>query len=335
MKDYNQAGWGILGTARIAENSLIPGIRDAENSKLEAVASRNAERADNFAGEYDVPRSYGSYEELLEDDRLEFVYVPLPNHLHGKWSKKAARHGKNVLCEKPLGADAEEVREMFQVTEEEGVALMEGFMYRFHPQVRKVKELLEDGEIGEPRFFRGAHSFSLITQDREDDLRWKKEMAGGSLMDLGTYSINTVRFLFGEEPTRVVARAKKHPDHTAEAETQAILEFPGNKTATIDCSFLLDHRANYEVASESGRIQAFDTYNPGLGKETRIMIKGSNGIQEERIEGLNEYALEVEHLVRAARENETPMVSPRDSIDQAKTLDAIRESAKKESWVEV
>lgn len=335
MKVEGKAKWGILGTAKIAREALVPGIRDASNSELAGIASRSKESAGEFAERFDVPNSFGSYEELLEDDSIDFVYVPLPNHLHGKWSREAARHGKHVLCEKPLGATAREVAETFEVAEKEGVTLMEGFMYRFHPQVRKVKELLEEGIIGEPRFFRGAHSFSLVTENREDDIRWKEEMDGGSLMDLGTYSVNTVRYLFDEEPNRVFARDRKHPDHTAEAETQAILEFPGNKSAAIDSSFLLDHRANYEVVSENGKIEAFNTYNPGLGKETRIEIKKGNVTEKEAVKGVNEYALEVEGLVNSVKEGTRPLVDPEDSINNAKVLEAIRESAEKEKWVEL
>lgn len=335
MNNNPKAKWGILGTAKIAREALIPGLRDSNSSKLAAIASRREGKAKDFAQKFNVPKSYGSYEELLNDNQLEFVYIPLPNHLHTKWSIKAARAGKHVLCEKPLGTSANEVKEAFEAAKQEGVKLMEGFMYRLHPQTRRVKALLNQGEIGEPRFFRGAHSFSLVTQDREDDIRWKKEMGGGSLMDLGTYSVNTARYLFGEEPMRVIARQSVHPGHTAEAETQAILEFPGGKTATIDSSFLLDHRANYEIISKAGRIKAFNTYNPGLGQKTRIEIKKGNMVEEETIKDENEYALEVDELVEAARENRDPLLGPEESINNARALEAIRESAEKRDWVEV
>lgn len=335
MNVEDKAKWGILGTAKIARQALVPGIRDAKGSELYAVASRDPDSADRFAAELDVPKSYGSYESLLEDPEVEFVYVPLPNHLHLEWSRKAARHGKNVLCEKPLGADPEEVEEAFSVAEEEGVTLMEGFMYRFHPQVRRVKSLLNEGKIGEPRYFRGSFSFPLVAEDRSDDIRWKEEMDGGSLMDLGTYSVNTVRYLFGEEPVRVIARDRKHPDHTAEAETQAILEFPGDKSATIDSSFLLDDRASYEISSENGRIRACDTYAPGLGEKTVIEVQRGNVLEQETIKGVNEYAREVEGLVEAAREGKEPLVSAEDSVNNARALAAIRESAEKEEWVEL
>ncbi len=335
MNVEDKAKWGILGTAKIAKQALVPGIRGAEGSELYAVASRDPEKADRFAAEIGAPKSHGSYESLLEDPEVEFVYVPLPNHLHLEWARKAARGGKNVLCEKPLGADPDEVKQTFAVAETEGVTLMEGFMYRFHPQVRRVKAFLNEGKIGEPRYFRGSFSFPLVAEDRSDDIRWKEEMDGGSLMDLGTYSVNTVRYLFGEEPVRVTARERKHPDHTAEAETQAILEFPGGKSATIDSSFLLDDRASYEISSENGRIRAYDTYAPGLGKDSIIEIQKRNCLEQETIKGVNEYALEVEGLVEAARADEEPLVSPEDSVNNARVLAAIRESAEKGEWVEL
>ncbi|MCF7875460.1 Gfo/Idh/MocA family oxidoreductase [Candidatus Bipolaricaulota bacterium] len=335
MNHENKAKWGILGTANIAKKALVPGIKDADNSELFAVASRSEGKARQFAEEFELPSYYSSYENLLGDTEIDFVYIPLPNHLHHEWTINAFKKGKNVLCEKPLGTNSGEVEEMFEIAGKENLTLMEGFMYRFHPQTRKVKELIEKGEIGEPSFFRGAFSFPLITEDRDDDIRWKEEMGGGSLMDLGTYSVNTVRYLFGEEPNRVFGRNFTHPDHTAEAETQAILEFPSGKTATIDSSFLLTDRANYEVTSKNGRIQAFDTYGPRRGKRLKIDIDKGNTRETEVLEGVNEYSLEVEHLVDSVREEKTPFVSPEDSINNAKVLDGIRASAEEEKWVQV
>ena len=335
MNHENKAKWGILGTANIAKKALVPGIKDADNSELFAVASRTERKARQFAEEFELPSYYSSYEDLLEDTEIDFVYIPLPNHLHHEWAINALKKEKNVLCEKPLGTNSGEVEEMFEVADKENKTLMEGFMYRFHPQTRKVKELLEKGEIGEPHFFRGAFSFPLITEDRGDDIRWKEEMGGGSLMDLGTYSVNTVRYLFGEEPNRVFGRNFTHPDHTAEAETQAILEFPSGKTATIDSSFLLTDRANYEVTSENGRIQAFDTYGPRRGKRLKIDIEKGNTKETKVLEGVDEYSLEVEHLVDSVREKKTPLVSQEDSINNARVLDGINNSADQGEWVKI
>ena len=336
MNDSKKAKWGILGTANIARKKLIPGLRDSKSSEFYAIASRDSTKAESFAEEFEVPKSYGSYEQLLDDPEVEFVYIPLPNNLHHKWTIESAKKGKHVLCEKPLGTSVAEVEEMFEAAEENRVKLMEAFMYRLHPQVLRVKELLEEGEIGEPRFFRGAFSFSLITQqDRNDDIRWEEKMGGGSLMDVGTYPLNTVRYLFGEEPVRVFARSSTHPDHTAEAETQAILEFPEGKTAVIDSSFLLRHRANYEVVSKTLALRASDAYGPRTYKRLTVEIESGNSREVETLEGVNEYALEVDELVNAARDDREPQITREDSLNNMKVLRKIKESAERESWVVV
>lgn len=335
MNKGNKAKWGILGTANIAEKALIPGIRNSDSSELYAVGSRDGTRAKGFAKEFEIPESYGTYEGLLDDPRVEFVYIPLPNHLHHEWTIKSVKKGKHVLCEKPLGTSTGEVREMFEAAKDNDVKLMEAFMYRFHPQVLRVKELIDQGEIGEPKFFRGAFSFPLVDQDREDDIRWKEEMGGGSLLDLGTYSINTARYLFDDEPLRVFARSSYHPDHTADAETQAIMEFPGDKTATFDSSFLLDNRANYEIVGSSGAIRSFDAYAPGRYKRLNVGIERGNSKEVETVRGVDEYSLEVDDIVGAASEDRKPQITRKDSINQARVLDAVKESAENQSWVEV
>ncbi|MEF8850692.1 MAG: Gfo/Idh/MocA family oxidoreductase, partial [Candidatus Bipolaricaulota bacterium] len=257
------------------------------------------------------------------------------NHLHHEWTIKSLKRGKHVLCEKPLGTSTGEVREMFEAAKENDVKLMEGFMYRFHPQVLRVKELIDGGEIGEPKFFRGAFSFPLVDQDRENDIRWKEEMGGGSLLDLGTYSINTVRYLFDDEPRKVFARSSYHPDHTADAATQAIMEFPGDKTATFDSSFLLSDRANFEVVSSSGAIRGFNTYGPGRYKRLNVEIERGNSREIETVKGVDEYSLEVDELLDAASKDRKPKITREDSMNQARVLDAVKESAENQSWVEV
>lgn len=335
MNNNTKAKWGILGTANIAKKALVPGIRNSQSSQLYAVGSRDEAKAEKFAEEFEIPESYGSYEALLGDPEVEFIYIPLPNHLHHKWTINAAKKNNHVLCEKPLAVNQKEVKEMFEAADEHGVKLMEAFMYRFHPQVLRVKELVEEGTIGEPTFFRGAFSFPLVTEDREDDIRWKEEMGGGSVMDLGTYSINTVRYLFGEEPVKVFANSSYHPNHSAEAETQTIMEFPGGKTATFDSSFLLDNRANYEIVGRSGAIRSFDAYAPGRYKRLNVEIEQGNTKEIETVKGVDEYALEVDELVASVSEGRTPRITPEDSINNARTLDAVKQSAEEETWVEV
>src|SRR6056297_231377 len=151
--DRKRAKWGIMGTGNIAKKALVPAIRESNVSELYAIASRNIDKAKKFSRAFSVPEAYGSYRDLLKDPEVEFVYLPLPNHLHHKWVIESAKKGKNVLCEKPIAINPAQVEDMMEATEENGVTLMEGFMYRFHPQVLRVKELLDAGAIGRPNVF--------------------------------------------------------------------------------------------------------------------------------------------------------------------------------------
>jgi predicted dehydrogenase len=319
--------WGILGTARIAAERLIPAFHESEIAELVAVASRNRDRTTNFANKHQIPKAYASYDELLADDSIDAVYIPLPNHLHRKWAIHAMAAGKHVLCEKPLSTSATDGIAMFEESEKNNVLLMEGFMYRFHPQTRRVRELLAKGTIGRPHLIRVAHSFPLHLQNRDKDFRWREEGGGGSLADLGVYCVDTARHLFSANPARVFAASSYHPDYSAEAETRAILTFPDDRVAVFDSSFLLTGRREYEVVGDEGRITAFDTYNPDRGVDIRIEIEAMGRKIVEVISAENEYLLEVDHFSTCILQNEDPVISRQDSIGNLRVLDALRESA--------
>jgi D-xylose 1-dehydrogenase (NADP+, D-xylono-1,5-lactone-forming) len=327
--------WGILGTARIAVKRLIPAFRESQIAQLTAVASRDKDRAQRFADEQRIPKGYGSYEALLADDRIDAVYVPLPNHLHREWALHAMAAGKHVLCEKPLATSAAEGVSMFDEAERRGVRLMEGFMYRFHPQTKRVRQLMDQGVVGPPRLIRAAHSFALHLRPSERDFRWREDAGGGSLSDLGIYCIDTARLLFGAEPIHAIAASRYHPDHTAEAETQAILAFPGDRTAVFDSSFLLASRKSYEVIGERGRLTAREPYNPGHGVGVELEVATEEGRRIEPIAAQNEYRLEVDHLSECILEGRAPAISREDSLGNLRVIDALRESARTNRWVEI
>ena len=335
MVTEKKVHWGILGTARIAAERLIPAFHESEIAELVAVASRNRDRTTDFANKYQIPKAYASYDKLLADDSIDAVYIPLPNHLHREWAIRAMAAGKHVLCEKPLSTSATDGVAMFEESEKNNVLLMEGFMYRFHPQTRRVRELLAKGAIGRPRLIRVAHSFPLHLQDRDGDFRWRKETGGGSLADLGVYCVDTARHLFSADPIRMFAASSYHPDHSAEAETRAILTFPNDRVAVFDSSFLLTGRREYEVVGDEGRITAFDTYNPDRGVDVRIEIKAMGRKIVEVISAENEYLLEVDHFSTCILRNEAPVISHEDSIGNLRILDALRESAHREIPVEM
>lgn len=333
--DHRTVTWGILGTARIAAERLIPAFQESRIARLAAVASRDQDRARQFANEQEIPKAYGSYEGLLSDDAVEAVYMPLPNHLHRDWTVRALAAGKHVLCEKPLATSAAEGAAMFDESERRGVLLMEGFMYRFHPQTRRVKELLARGTIGRPRLISISNSFPLHLEDRDEDFRWREENGGGSLGDLGIYCIDTARSLFDADPIRVFAESRRHPDHSGEAETQAILTFPGDRSAIFDSSFLLALRKRYEVVADLGTITAFDPYNPGPGAVTRIEVRIGGETRLEEIAPQNEYRLEVDHLSTCILEHRPPIITSADSLANLRVIDALKASARTKRPVEM
>ncbi len=187
--------WGIVSTAQI-NRLVIPPAQASEKCDLIAVASRDSDRAEAYAREWGIERSYGRYEELLEDPDVEAVYISLPNSLHCEWSIRAVEAGKHVLCEKPLSRRAAEVEAAFDAADRAGRLLMEAFMWRHHPQTQKLTELVRDGAVGAPRVIRSSFSFTIA--DDPANVRLLSELDGGALMDVGCYCVNASRLLGGE-----------------------------------------------------------------------------------------------------------------------------------------
>src|SRR5690554_344826 len=192
--------WGILGTAKIAQTQFLPGLADAQNAVLHAVASRDLHKAQTVASQWGAPKAYGSYEELLADPEVDAVYIPLPNNLHCEWTLRAFSAKKHVLCEKPMALNIEQCDSMLAAAQKEDRLFMEAFMYRFHPQIMKVQELIKEGSIGDVQLIRA--SFSFVLED-ESNIRLAPGLGGGSLMDVGCYPIHLANLIFGELPHRV------------------------------------------------------------------------------------------------------------------------------------
>ncbi|HFQ94108.1 MAG TPA: Gfo/Idh/MocA family oxidoreductase, partial [Anaerolineae bacterium] len=192
----NKVRWGLLSTANI-NRRLIPAIRQSEGGELVAVASRNKDTAVAYANQWDIPQTFGSYQEMLDSDAIDAVYNPLPNHLHAEWSIKAMRAGKHVLCEKPFALSLEEVDEMTAVSQETGMALAEAFMYRHHPQTKMIGEMVGDGRIGQITLVRAAFNFMLTNPD---NVRLVPEYGGGCLWDVGVYPVSFSQYIMGGPP---------------------------------------------------------------------------------------------------------------------------------------
>ncbi len=321
--------WGILGTASIAQRCVIPAIRNTEHSKIVAIASRSLEHAQEVAEDFGIPRAYGSYQALLNDPNVQAVYIPLPNHMHKEWTIKAARAGKHILCEKPLALDETECREMIDACAKHNVKLMEAVMYRYHPQTLRVKELVDKGAVGEPRLVRTTFSFPMAALDRDDDYRWQAGNGGGCIYDVGGYCISIARTLFEDEPTSVVATLTEHPEHPGvDAQLHAILSFPGDRTAVMDCSFLLDDRQEYEIAGLDGRVIARDAFNTWGPFPVAIELQRRETTITETIPGIDRFELELDHFYRCVTEDIQPMTDGNEGLRNIRVLQALLKSAR-------
>ena len=311
--------WGILGCARIVQSALIPAIKEAKNGVLYGIAARDEKRAREWARKYKFQKSYKDYQALLDDSDIDAVYIPLPNHLHCEWACRAARAGKHVLCEKPLALNSGEVRKMIREADKADVTLMEAFMYRFHPQIKKTLPLLESGEIGNIRFFRSSFTF-MYTGD-EENYRWSPEMGGGALYDVGCYTINATRLVFGEEPISICARAHLHPRFKVDLSTSMLLEFPQNRVALLDCSFESQFQSYFEIVGTEGRITLPRSYLAMLLDVQILVLKGDR-LRTMTIPSANPYTRMVEHFGECILKSHLPGYSAEDSYRNMQVIDA-------------
>ena len=310
--------WGIVSTADI-NRKVIPGAYASEKVDLVAVASRDQARADAYAREWDIPRAYGSYDELLADPEVEAVYISLPNTLHVEWSIKALEAGKHVLCEKPFTRHPDEAEAAFDVADREGRLLSEAFMYRHNPQSAALVELVRDGAIGELRLIRSAFSYGLYD---EENIRLRTDAEGGALMDVGCYDVSGSRLL-GGEPERVWGEAWYGPSGTDWVFT-GTLRFPGDVLATFDCGTALAERDELEAIGSEGSLFTDD---PWHCKNPVIELRRAGKVERIEIEREDSYRLELENLSDAIRGEAELLLGREDAAGQARALEALHRSA--------
>ena len=287
--------WGIFSAANIGVKAVAPAIRASSNGRLAAVASRDPRRAAevySFAPDISM---YSNYESLLNDPNIDAIYNPLPNGLHAEWTIKALQAGKHVLCEKPLASTAREGKTMMDAAQANNVFLMEAFMYRFHPQTIWAVEQVKAGLIGPVRLVRASFSFDI--RSRPDDIRLKPELAGGSLMDVGSYTVNVCRAVYGHTPLVVAARVHTTSSRGVDMATNAVLDFGDGRFGMIDCSFELPTRQMVEIIGEAGTITIPVPFTP-TNIEAIILIIKNGEMTEQKFDRVDQYQLEVEHFAK-------------------------------------
>ena len=325
--------WGVMGTAKIALEKVVPAMRSAALCEVVAIASRDPDRARAAAADLGLSAAHGSYEALLEDPAVEAVYIPLPNHLHVPWSIRAAEAGKHVLCEKPIGLDAAEARRLLDVRDRTGVTMAEAFMVRTHPQWVEVRERVRRGELGELRLV--ACQFTYYKDDPRD-IRSRLEWGGGGLMDIGCYAVHIARWLYDREPRRVVSLLDRDDDSGVDLLASGILDF-GAGRATFTCGTRLAPYQRVQVLGTRGRIEVEIPFNAPPDRPCRIRIDMEGkpvgtGIQDVAFDTVDQYGTQGDAVARAIRGLGPVPVPIEDSVANMDVLDALFRSERSRGW---
>ena len=317
----NKAKWGVLGTANVAAWGTIPGMIKSESCELYAIAGRSLEKAESYKERFGFEKAYGSYDELLEDENVQAIYIPLPNNLHKEWVIKALNAGKNVLCEKPIGLNADETREMYETAAKNQVLLMEAYAYLHSPYIESLKKDVSDKIIGDVDYIETA----FVTQGYKEDIRLHKDLGGGAMYDLGCYCTTMILSLIDSEPELVKAIAE-FSDEGIDLMTAGQIRFENEVRASFNVGMILGENTNARfdrlyIHGTKGYIKSDIEYNQEGELSYRIYKDGEEIVRN--ISAPHNYSLEIEQFSRCILFGEKPFITPEYSIKNAKLIDRV------------
>jgi predicted dehydrogenase len=325
--------WGILSTAKIGREQLIPAIQGANNGVLSAIASRDLGKAKQLAAQTGAQHAFGSYEEMLASDVVDGVYIPLPTSQHVEWAVKAADAGKHVLVEKPLALKAGDIADVIAARDRNKVLVSEAFMVTYHPQWLKVRELVQGGAIGRLRHVQGAFSYHNVDPD---NMRNRPELGGGALPDIGVYPTVTARFASGREPLRVQARVDRDPKFGTDVYSSIKADF-GDFELSFYLSTQLALRQSMVFHGDEGYLEVDSAFNAGSFGDQAIVLHDRNHSKATRFRfpETNQYRLQVEAFARMAAGEDTPHFTLEDSVNNQKLIDAVYRAGESDGWESV
>jgi predicted dehydrogenase len=330
---HKKVKWGVLSTAKIGVNKVIPGMQMGQWSEITAIASRDGKKAESVARKLRIPKAYWSYEDLLADPDIEAIYIPLPNHLHVPWSIKAAEAGKHVLCEKPMSLTVDEANLLLEARNRTGVKIGEAFMVRTHPQWLRTRDLIRSGRIGDLRSIVGV--FSYFNRDAAN-IRNVLDWGGGGMYDIGCYPITTSRFIFGEEPSRVIGLLERDPEFNTDRLASVILDFPSGQ-CVFTCSTQFVPYQRMQFFGTKGRIEIEIPFNAPNDRPCRISIDDGRdvfggGVITETFPTCDQYTIQGDVFSCAVRGDCEVPVSVEDAIGNMAVIEAVFRSAETGRW---
>lgn len=322
--DLGDINWGVLGAGYIARVAMVPALSTLGGARLLAIAARDHERATALAEPYEIERVYSDYQALIDDPDIECVYIALANDQHREWAERAARGGKHVLCEKPLGRDIAEATAMRDICDAEGVGLMEALMYRFHPRMDMALSMVAQGAIGAPRTVEASFCFSLGDLS---NYRLRPEQGGGALLDVGGYCVSAARFFFGDEPLTARASAR-YADTGADLAVNALLDFSDGRAAHITCAFDTAEYQRVTVVGTAGSLELPYAYTAWRDDEAPILIHHGKHVERVVAPSADPYAQMADAFGRAAVSDMPIPYGIEESLAVARALNAIAQAAR-------
>ncbi len=322
---------GVLGLSAHFLKRILPAIVDSKILRISGVASRDKSKLEKISQELKDIETYNSYEELLDSPNIDIVYIPLPNHLHVEWIEKCAIKGKHILCEKPIALNSEEVLKIMKFASTYKVNIMEAFMYKFHPQWKRVKELIKIGEIGK---ITAIHSFFGYFNNDPENIRNKLEYGGGALLDIGCYPVSVSRFLTDREPERVISLIKRDKNFKTDILTSALMDF-GDFQSCFTVSTQSANEQKVYIYGNSGTIEVLLPFNAYTDCPVSIVVKTALGERKIDFGPIDQYRLEFESFAETIINKSPPPFSLEDSLNNQKILDAIFISERENKWIEI
>ena len=320
--------WGIISTAGIAQSAFIPALRQTQRGELVAVASRDRSKADAFAQKFDIPVVFNDYASLLASDEIDAIYNPLPNSLHAEWTLAAAKAGKHVFCEKPLALTPEEAQTMVDACKEAGVLFFEAFVFLYHPQTLRLREVLDSGRIGKLIQVEAHISANIFGRPNiEQNIRLNKDLVGGALMDMGCYPITFARFAFGKEPLSVMADTYIHPKYEVDTRDALILSFSDDRQASLSCSFHSFGGQSAILFGDEGYIVVPNPYHPR--PENRFTVYSGDTVETYEFNtGLMPFAPAIEHFHDCILDGVEPLITAENAAGTSAVINAAWESGR-------